>query len=509
MNVSTVEGSEAVNALMRSACEAMPNGVVIVNDIGAILFVNARIERDFGYARAELIGQPVETLLPERFRAAHGGQRAQFLAEGGARLMGAGRDLLARRKNGAEFPVEIGLNPVATDGGIVVVASIVDISARIAEDYARRESETRLRDVLEHVVDGVVSIDERGVMQSANPATERLFGYSAAEMIGRNVSMLMPEPYHSAHDSYIANYLRTGETKIIGIGREVVGRRKDGSTLPLDLGVSEFRVGETRYFTGILRDITERKKIEEQLHFYASELETRNEDLIRSNKELDDFAYIASHDLKEPLRGIHNYSSFLIEDYAEKLDDEGRDKLQTIARLAQRLECLIDTLLIYSRVGRIDLAVQETDLHAVVADVIESLSISLHEKGIDVRTPERLPKLDCDSARIAEVFRNLIANAIKYNDKPEKWIEIGVRPAQGRVPQTFYVRDNGIGIHEKHLDSVFRIFKRLHGREQYGGGTGAGLTIVKKIVERHGGRVWIESIYGEGSASCFTLEAEN
>ncbi len=233
------------------------------------------------------------------------------------------------------------------------------------------------------------------------------------------------------------------------------------------------------------------------------ELEERNAELRQSNKELDDFAYIASHDLKEPLRGIHNFSLFLLEDYGDKLDAEGKSKLETLPRLTRRMESLIDSLLHFSRVGRIDLAMDRVDLNEILTDILDSLGPQLAEKGVAVRIPRPLPTVLCDRARIGEIWSNLITNAAKYNDKPEKWVEIGYLAA---APPVFYVRDNGIGIPEKHFDAIFRIFKRLHGRDQFGGGTGAGLTIVRKIVERHNGRVWLESGSGEGTTFYFTLD---
>lgn len=249
------------------------------------------------------------------------------------------------------------------------------------------------------------------------------------------------------------------------------------------------------------QELTERQRTER-------ELERRNEELHQSNKELDDFAYIASHDLKEPLRGIHNFSSFLIEDYSDKLDEEGRSKLETLMRLTHRMETLIDSLLHFSRLGRVDLAIDQVDLNEIVAEVLDSLAITLDETGTKVRIPRPLPTVRADRARVGEIFYNLVVNALKYNDKPERWIEIGaIENGGGRGGKpVFYVRDNGIGIPEKHYDSVFRIFKRLHGRDKFGGGTGAGLTIVKKIVERHHGRIWLESAPGEGTTFYFTLQ---
>ncbi|MBX9258275.1 GAF domain-containing protein [Desmonostoc muscorum CCALA 125] len=238
----------------------------------------------------------------------------------------------------------------------------------------------------------------------------------------------------------------------------------------------------------------------------ADELAQLNIELERRNNELDAFAYIASHDLKEPLRGIHNYSNFLIEDYGEILDEEGRHKLRTLIRLTQRMEDLIDSLLHFSRLGRIDLSMQDTDINSIVQRNLDLLSARIEEMGVEIRIPRPLPTVYCDRVQVGEVFNNLIANAIKYNDKPEKWIEIGYVEAASPAPVTFYVRDNGIGIREKHFEAIFRIFKRLHGPSKYGGGTGAGLTITKKIVERHGGKIWVESTYGEGSTFYFTLQ---
>ncbi len=251
----------------------------------------------------------------------------------------------------------------------------------------------------------------------------------------------------------------------------------------------------------------------------TEEIAKINIELERSNNELDAFAYIASHDLKEPLRGIHNYSSFLIEDYGDVLTEDGVSKLQTLVRLTQRMEDLINSLLHFSRLGRMELSVEQTDLNEVLKQVIEVISLNLKDTKLEIRIPQPLPVIHCDKIQVSEVFSNLITNAIKYNDKENKWVEIGyldslypnttkvltplTEPLLGGV---FYVRDNGIGIREKHLDTVFRIFKRLHAGNKYGGGTGAGLTIARKIVERHNGSLWVESTYGEGSTFYFTLQ---
>jgi two-component system, chemotaxis family, sensor kinase Cph1 len=251
----------------------------------------------------------------------------------------------------------------------------------------------------------------------------------------------------------------------------------------------------------------------------ADELAAINEQLQRSNNELDAFAYIASHDLKEPLRGIHNYASFLLADYQDKLEADGVNKLNTLMELTKRMENLINALLHFSRLSRADLSRNSIDINKLVTNVIDLLKINQSDFQFDLQIPELL-KIKGDRVLTEEIFMNLISNALKYNDAPQKRIEIGCvmeKPDWGSLDHPgfhqnlpiFYVKDNGIGIKEKHLDTIFRIFKRLHAANKYGGGTGAGLTIVKKIVERHGGQIWLESKYKEGTTFYFTLAEPN
>jgi PAS domain S-box-containing protein len=283
-------------------------------------------------------------------------------------------------------------------------------------------------------------------------------------------------------------------------------------------------------WVGAITDIDDLVRAEERLQVQAREL-------LRSNSDLEDFAYIASHDLKEPLRGINNYAHFLLEDYESVLDEAGRSKLLTLKRLAQRLDSLIGSLMEYSRLGRTELAVGDTDLNHIVATVTDSLSATLDEEHAKVILRGPLPRIRCDSVRIAEVFRNLIVNGIKYNQSEQKVIEIAALDAGAGPPELYEpppelldlhdshdphdshspyvrtphvplarppqvvlsIRDNGIGIQRKHFATIFRMFKRLHGRDEFGGGTGSGLAIVTKIIERHGGRIAVESQPGEGS----------
>jgi light-regulated signal transduction histidine kinase (bacteriophytochrome) len=245
------------------------------------------------------------------------------------------------------------------------------------------------------------------------------------------------------------------------------------------------------------------------LQYSKEKLLRYTKDLERSNQELDDFAYIASHDLKEPLRGLFNNAKFLEQDFHEKLDETGLGRLQRMGYLSQRMESLINDLLYFSRLGRQELAVQPTDLNEVVRDIAAMMETTFKERNIKLLVPRPLPTILCDKTRVTELFRNLIGNAAKYNDKAEKTVEVGYldicRTANGVERQVFFVRDNGIGIEEEFYDEILRIFKRLNEEEDDKKGTGVGLTFVRKIVERHNGRIWLDSKPGKGTTFYFTL----
>ena len=229
--------------------------------------------------------------------------------------------------------------------------------------------------------------------------------------------------------------------------------------------------------------------------------------LEESNRELDDFVYVVSHDLKEPLRGLYSYSYFLQEDYADKLDEDGNDKLETLKKLSIRMEDLINTLLYYSRLGRSEEAFKKTDLNITLENTLELLEPFIKKEGGEIEIENKLPVIFCDRAHIGDIFRNLIVNGLKYNKNDHKKVKIGCKAGGKEYPNetVFYVKDNGIGIDPKHRDTIFKMFKRLHGKNEYGGGTGSGLTIVKKIIDRHQGKIWVESNDDGGSIFYFIL----
>jgi two-component system, chemotaxis family, sensor kinase Cph1 len=238
----------------------------------------------------------------------------------------------------------------------------------------------------------------------------------------------------------------------------------------------------------------------------ADDLARINLELQQKNNELEAFAFAASHDLQEPLRGIYNFANLLLKHNLQDLDPTGQSRLQTIMRLARRMETLVEALLRFSRLGQKQLQLQPVNLNPLVAKVLEVIQASRPEQPPEIHIPHPLPTLVCDPVLISEVFTNLLSNACKYTDQPQAKIEIGYLATAH--PPTLYVKDNGIGIRPRHLDTVFRLFKRLHEQALYGGGTGVGLTISRKIIERHGGKIWVESTYGAGATFYFTLGSD-
>lgn len=377
----------------------------------------------------------------------------------------------------------------------------------IASEKAEKKALLQLQGIVENAADTIITISKKGLIQTVNPAGVKLFGYHPDELIGQNIKMLMPDRYATQHDQYLENYHNTGNAQIIGIGREVEGRRKSGEIFPIDLSVTEINSADETFYSGIIRDISARKKAENQL-------KASNEALLKSNAELDDFAYIASHDLKEPLRAIFNNTRFLMEDHESILPEDAKNRLNKLLDVSMRMDKLIDDLLNFSRLSREDVTREEIDMNQLVLDAIDNLAPYIEERNGTVSIEGKIPPAECDRVRVLSIIQNLIVNALKYNDRTEKIIKIGFIPIYAHhgiiEKDVYFVQDNGIGIDSKFKDVVFRIFKRLHNPKTYGQGTGSGLTFTKKNVERHGGSIWFDSVVGEGTVFYFTLkEREN
>ena len=482
---------------MRSVVDHVVDGIITINDRGIVTTFNPAAERIFGYKAREVVGENIKMLMPEPDRSAHDAYIGNYKRTGQAKIIGIGREVVGRRKSGETFPMELAISEFQLGTNRYFTGIVRDITERKHAEEELRRAEERMRSVVNHVIDGIITIDEQGSIESFNPAAEKLFGFARAEVLGRNVKMLMPQPYHGEHDGYIANYVRTGAPKIIGTGREVIGQRKDGSTFPMELAVSEFHIGERRYFTGIVRDITERKRLEVELH-------ERLQQLAEADRQKNEFLAMLSHELRNPLAPMRNAVSLM------KLanGDEGvmREARDLIDRQLHHLVRLVDDLLDVSRIirGRVELRREPVDLGAVVARAVETAQPVIDAYGHDlgVMLPPSPLHVEGDVVRLAQVISNLLTNAARYSGKPGR-INLGVwRDGSGAV---LSVRDYGVGIAPELLPRIFDLFVQGdHTLARSQGGLGIGLTLVKRLVEMHGGTVSAFSA-GAGAGSEFIV----
>ena len=348
----------------------------------------------------------------------------------------------------------------------------------------------KLEAIMNTAADGLITIRHNGVIETFNEACEDIFGYQAQEVIGKNVTMLMPTDDALNHGAYLYNYEKGRKSTVIGKGREIRGLRKDGSTFPMYLAVADLDVGGRMMFSGIIRDITQEKEMLEALEQSRRELE-------KSNKELEQFAYVASHDLKAPLRHVTLSAGFLNESYADKLDESGRKFLKVMEESSEKMQKMIESLLEYSRVGRgNDKQMESIDLKQTIADVQETLGEVIKKRDVTIKA-RGLPKIHGNAILMEQLFQNLIQNAIKYCDTDvSPVIKINGKKIEGGYEIS--VADNGIGIAPEFAEKIFMVFQRLHRDGEYEG-TGIGLSICQRIVEFHGGNIRLDLNYKNGS----------
>jgi len=519
--------------------EAAPDAIIIVNGDGLIQIVNAQTEKMFGYSRGELVGMPVEILVPHGAHSKHAKHRESYSHAPRPRSMGAGLNLHGRRKDGSEFPVEISLSPLETAEGTLISSSVRDVTERKQFELKLRESEQRFRALIEGIKDyAIVGLDPDGVVSSWNPGAERIKGYSSAEIVGRHFSCFYSKTDLAENKPHQLLQRATRDGVVEQEGWRV---RKDGSQFWADVVITALRdeAGKLVGFAKITRDVTERRNLEQELrnaneflehrvsdrtselaeanaklHSRQEEIsalnasleqrvEERTTELLRTNNELESFSYSVSHDLRAPLRHIDGFARILKEEFAAELPPDGHRYLDRILDAATHMGHLVDDLLNLARIGRKELIRQKVMIADLVRQAVAEMRLE-QERVVDWRVTA-LPELDCDPGLAKLIFINLLSNAAKFTRKRSTAvIEVGSIEVNGVA--AIFIRDNGVGFDPQYADKLFGVFQRLHRQEDFEG-TGIGLATVQRIVHRHGGRIWAESSVGQGATFFFTLGA--
>ena len=493
----------ASEARFRGLLESAPDAIISTDRDGQIVLANAQAEKYFGYARGELVGQPLDMLVPKRVREHHRGHREAYQAHPHLRPMGAGLDLYAQRKDGSEFPVEISLSPLETDQGMLVTAIVRDITTRRQAEQARFEAQARYRELMDNLPVGVYRNTAGPAWRflEANPAIVAMFEADSTEEFLR----------HSANDLYRnPGDQQAFSDKIMRQGF-VASEALELVTLKGRLfwgaitAVMKQDADGSIYFDGVIEDITERKEAECQLQDLSNNLRNRTTELEVINHELEAFSYSVSHDLRAPLRAIDGFSRILLDDHADQLGDAGRDRLERVRRAAQHMAALIDDLLKLSRVTRAELTHEAVDLSALAEEVSNELRRQEPQREVHFTVAPGLTTRG-DRRLLRVVLDNLLGNAWKFTGgHADARIEVGAVMHRG-VP-AYFVRDNGAGFDMAYADKLFGAFQRLHDAQAFPG-TGIGLATAQRVIHKHGGHIWAEATVDHGATFYFTLQAE-
>ena len=498
---SLSEGEQRLRTILNTVLDAF----ISMDEQGLVIDWNPEAERMFGYSAADAQGQILaDLIIPPPAREAHRRGLKHFLNTGEGPILGKRIEITAMRADGREFPIELAIVAVRSEEGCYFNAFLHDITERKQAAEQLHDSALRLQTLFDAVVDGIITIDEHGIIDTMNPAAERIFGYTSAEVVGRNVNILMPSPYHSEHDGHLERYLATGEAHIIGRGREIVGLRKDGSSFPLELAVSEMRLGDGRYFIGIARDITARKQIEAQ--FLTARDEAQQASAAKSA-----FLAAMSHEIRTPMNGVIGMIDVLRQ---SSLRNYQLEMVDLIHESAYSLLNIIDDILDFSKIEADKLELESMPMS--VADVVEKVCIMLdhlaEKKKVELTLftdPELPAEVFGDAGRLRQMLINLANNAIKFSSGRQQSGQVSVRamPAErrpDRVVVEIRIADNGIGMDEQTLSRLFSAFSQADvSTTRRFGGTGLGLAIVRHLVKLMGGEIEVQSAPDQGST--FTL----
>jgi protein-histidine pros-kinase len=465
--------------------ESTPDAILMVGKDGKIVLTNSQAERTFGYTRERLIGEPVEMLLPERYRSGHRGHRGGFFSQPRTRTMGAGLDLYGLRSDGTEFPVEVSLSPLETEEGTMVMSAVRDATDR-------KRAEQKFKDLLESAPDAMVIVNGEGDIVLANSQAVSMFGWKSEELLGRKIEMLVPERFRDRHPAHRGGFFRQPRARAMGAGLELYGLRKDGSEFPVEISLSPLETEEGLYVSSAIRDVTERKRVEQKLQ--------------EANRLKSEFLANMSHELRTPLNGIIGFSELLVDEKPGPLNLKQKEFLGDVLTSGRHLLQLINDILDLSKIeaGRMLLAPASFEPAKAAAEVCAIVAPTARKRGVKIhqRMPPRLGDVTLDPQRFKQVLYNLLSNAVKFSHDGGE-VEISLDCSAGRL--RVQVADRGIGIAAENLDKLFVEFQQLDSSaaRRYEG-TGLGLALTKKIVELQGGSVRVASEPDKGST--FTVE---
>jgi PAS domain S-box-containing protein len=474
--------------LYAAVVQSVNDAIICKTLDGRITGWNRAAERMFGFTADDAIGQPIAIIVPP----GRGDEVERLLARTARGEHIDHYETLRCTKDGQILEVSLSISPVRAPSGAIVGA------AKTVRDMTeQRFAERKFQLAVEACPSGILMIDASGTIVLVNAELEQQFGYDRSELIGTSVDALVPARLHGVHASHRRKFNENPAARPMGAGRDLFARRKDGSEFSVEIALNPIRAADGAMVLATVIDITGRKEAERAIEF-------QNEQLRRSNAELEQFAYVASHDLQEPLRMVASFTELLQDRYRDQLDDRAHKYIGYAVEGAKRMQSLVRDLLAYSRVSAAEKVLKPVDSGAVVAAVIERLSPLIRESGAAVRA-HQLPIVMSDELELGQVFQNLISNAVKFRADRAPRIEIMAESEDGMWRLS--VSDNGIGIDAKFGERIFQMFQRLHERGKYEG-SGIGLAIAKKIVERHGGRIWFVSSVGQGTTFHFTLPAQ-